>query len=187
MQKTYVFPDKKQIMVSDVTLKPALCLDLDGTIRYSMSGKFINEPGDIELFDGVERTLWHWRKGLGYLILGISNQGGVAFGFKTPRDVEKELEATARLFHENPFHMVKMCYHHAEGKVEPYNTRSMLRKPDTGMLVLCEYECFENGYMIDWANSLFVGDRPEDQECARNANIAFQWAWDFFGRPKPQM
>jgi D-glycero-D-manno-heptose 1,7-bisphosphate phosphatase len=186
MQKTYVFPDKKQIMVSDVTLKPALCLDFDGTIRYSMSGEFIDGPDDIELFADVEEKLWRWRD-IGYLLLGISNQGGVAYGFKTPHDIENELDATMALFEKNPFHMVKMCYHHEGGKIEPYNTRSMLRKPDIGMLVLCEYECFENGYMIDWANSLFVGDRPEDQECARNAGIAFQWAWDFFGRPKPKM
>ena len=30
---------------------PALFLDLDGTIRYSKNGKFINHPEDIELFE----------------------------------------------------------------------------------------------------------------------------------------
>jgi D-glycero-D-manno-heptose 1,7-bisphosphate phosphatase len=183
--KTYIYPDRKQVMVSGVELKPALFLDLDGTVRYSSSGEFINHVDDIELFEGVEETLWHWRIGQGFLILGISNQGGVAFGFKTPRDVEKELDRTVELFDKNPFHLIKACYHHGDGKVEPYNTRSLLRKPDIGMLALCENECFDFGYMIDWSKSLFVGDRPEDQECARNAKIPFRWAWDFFGRPKP--
>ena len=171
-------------MVSDVILKPALCLDLDGTIRYSKSGEFINTIEDIALFDGIENKLWFYRTEMRFLILGISNQGGVAYGYKTPRDIENEVNATIGLFNNNPFHMIKMCYHHEDGSIEPYNTRSLLRKPNIGMLVLCEHECFENGYMIDWSNSLFVGDRPEDQQCARNAGIAFRWAWDFFGRPK---
>jgi phosphoglycolate phosphatase-like HAD superfamily hydrolase len=31
-----------------------------------------------------------------------------------------------------------------------------------------------------------VGDRDEDMECAKNAGMAFQWAWDFFNREKPE-
>jgi D-glycero-D-manno-heptose 1,7-bisphosphate phosphatase len=182
--KKYIYPEKQQIMVNTTTLRPALCLDLDGTVRYSKSGEFINEIDDIALYDGVEEVLWRKRDDK-YLILGVTNQGGVAYGHKTPTDVERELARTAELFNRNPFHVIEACYHHKKGQIEPYNTRSLLRKPDIGMLVLCEVECFKEGYMIDWAGSLFVGDRPEDQECARNAGIAFRWAWDFFGRPKP--
>jgi D-glycero-D-manno-heptose 1,7-bisphosphate phosphatase len=69
--------------------------------------------------------------------------------------------------------------------VVPYNYRSLLRKPDIGMLALMEYELFDEGYIVDWDNSLFVGDRPEDQECAKRAGLSFHWAWDFFGRPNP--
>ena len=160
---------------------PALCLDLDGTIRYSKNGEFINKPEDVALFDGVESKLWEYRNE-GYLIFGITNQGGIAYGFKTREDHYKELDAMLALFSANPFHIIKSCFHHPGGKVEPYNHRSLLRKPDIGMLALCEDESFGGGYIVDWDNSLFVGDRSEDEQCAKNAGIAFQWAYKFFGR-----
>lgn len=164
-------------------LAPALCLDLDGTVRYSKNGKFINKPEDIALFDGVEKKLWEYRNN-GYLIFGISNQGGVAYGIKTPQSEHAELDAMVALFEECPFHLIKTCWHHPQGKTHPFNHRSLFRKPDYGMLAMCEYECFNAGLVVDWDKSLMVGDRPEDEQCAKNANISFQWAHHFFGREK---
>lgn len=167
---------------------PALCLDLDGTIRHSKKAPkgFIDGPDDVALFSDVEAKLWEYRN-RDYLIFGMSNQAGVAFGFKDPTQVEAEIDATFQAFEKNPFHCVQQCYHHPEGKSFPFNKRSLLRKPDTGMLVLCEIDAFENGFLVDWDNSLFVGDRPEDEECARNARIPFQWAWEFFGRERVEV
>jgi D-glycero-D-manno-heptose 1,7-bisphosphate phosphatase len=171
--------------VRNLKIATALCLDLDGTIRYSRNGKFINKPEDITLFEGVESKLWEFRE-KNILIVGLSNQGGVAFGIKSPQQEMAEIDVTLALFERNPFHIVKCCWHHEKGKVFPFNYRSLHRKPDIGMLAECETEAFADGYVIDWNNSLFVGDRPEDEECAKRAGIAFQWAWDFFGRPRPE-
>lgn len=175
------------IDMSNAKVCPALCLDLDGTIRYSKSGKFISGPDDIVLFEGVEAKLWEYRE-KGYLIFGVSNQGGVAFGLKTPVQEVAEIEATIALFEigKCPFHAIKTCWHHEKGKHPILGHRSLFRKPDIGMLALCEFEAFNAGYVVDWDNSIFVGDRPEDQECARRAAISFQWAWEFFGRPAPE-
>lgn len=169
------------IYVSPSKIQPALCLDLDGTIRYSLNGDFINKPEDVALYPDVEAKIWDFRE-RGYLIFGITNQGGVAYGFKTPQDNDAEIEATIRLFERNPFHAIHSCLHHPGGNQHPYNHRSMFRKPQIGMLVQCEMDAWEAGYIVDWDKSLFVGDRPEDEECARNAGIEFQWAKDFFGR-----
>lgn len=163
---------------------PALCLDLDGTVRYSASGEFINGPDDVRLFDDVEAKIWEYRD-KGYIVFGISNQGGVAHGFKSASDNDQEIEATFAAFNRNPFHIIKCCYHDERGKVAPYNHRSLLRKPDYGMLSLCEVEAFQAGYIVDWDNSLMVGDRAEDQHMALNAKINFQWAYEFFGREQP--
>lgn len=171
--------------IRTMQVKPALCLDLDGTVRYSKNGKFINTIDDISLFPGVETILWAYRD-LGYLVFGISNQGGVAYGLKTPAQELAELDTMISLFHQNPFHLIKTCWHHPGGKIFPFNHRSLLRKPDIGMLVMCEYECFNAGYIVDWDNSLFVGDRPEDEQCAANARVAFKWAHEFFGREKTE-
>lgn len=182
--KTIIDLSKKTITVIPV-LKPALCLDLDGTVRYSLNGKFINKPEDIALFPDVEAKIWQYRNE-GYLIFGITNQGGVAYGYKTPQDNDAEIDKTCSLFGQNPFHIIKSCLHHPKGSHEPYNHRSLLRKPDVGMLALCEVDAWEAGFIVDWDNSIFVGDRPEDMECAERAGIEFQWAWQFFGRSKPE-
>jgi D-glycero-D-manno-heptose 1,7-bisphosphate phosphatase len=162
-------------------VRPALCLDLDGTIRYSKNGEFINGAGDVAVFPDVEKKLWEFRDE-GFLVFGISNQGGVAFGHKTTIDVDEELSVTLLAFEKNPFHIVKCCFHHEHGSVEPFNHRSLLRKPDIGMLALCEAEVFEHGYVVDWDRSVFVGDRPEDEELAANARLEFVHANQFFGR-----
>ena len=164
-------------------IAPALCLDLDGTIRHSANGEFINHPDDVRLFNDVEEKLWKYKND-GYIILGISNQAGVAYGFKTKFSSMDEIQRTAELFHRNPFDIIRCCYNHQEGKVEPFNHRSLLRKPDIGMLAFCEVEAFDSGIVIDWNKSLFVGDRPEDEECAKNAGIDFVSANEFFDRPE---
>lgn len=155
-------------------VKPALCLDFDGTIRRSKSGRtFIKNFQDIELMPNIEKLIWKYRN-FGYLIFGISNQAGVAHGFKLPVEIEAEIDNTLKLFKENPFDIIKFCYHDKNGKIEPYNHRSLLRKPDIGMLALMEYEAFQNRFVVDWDKSLFVGDRPEDEECAKKAGITFR-------------
>lgn len=179
--KTIIDASSKTIIQIPNKLTPALCLDLDGTIRYSKTGDFISSPDDIALYPGAEAKIWKYRDN-GFLIFGVTNQGGVAYGFKTPADNDAEIEATIRLFERNPFHVIKACLHMVGGKVEPYNHRSLLRKPQIGMLALCEIDAWAQGYIVDWDHSLIVGDRPEDEHLARNASISFQWAWDFFGR-----
>ena len=161
---------------------PALCLDLDGTVRYSKNGEFINSPDDIALFDGVEEQIWEYRD-KGYLILGITNQGGVAFGFKSVSGYDAEIEVMTSLFSRgNPFNIITACFHHEDGTVEPFCHGSLLRKPNSGMLALCEVEAYERGIIVDWDNSIFVGDRPEDEQCAANAGVSFLWANEFFNR-----
>lgn len=121
---------------------------------------------------------------MGWLVVGVSNQGGVAHGFKLPIEIENELDVTLKLFDNNPFHIVKMCYHMPNGKIEPYCHRSLLRKPNIGMLAIAEHEAYNAGYMIDWDKSLFVGDRPEDERCAKNADIKFEHIDSFLISPK---
>lgn len=164
------------------TLKPALFLDLDGTIRRSKLGTgFVNGPDDIELFPDVEEKLWKKREE-GFLLLGISNQGGVAHGHKTITQNEEEIRATFALFKRNPFYCVKCAYNDPKGSVEPYNHRSLMRKPDYGLLIAHEITAWELDFIIDWEKSLLVGDRQEDKECAERAAISFEWAHLFFGR-----
>ena len=165
----------------DWEIRPALCLDFDGTIRYSRTGKFINDPDDVILFEGVEEKIWQYRD-QGYMIFGITNQGGVAFGYKTEDGNEQEIQRTLDLFENNPFHLVQYSYGHPDGTVLPYNHSSLLRKPFYGMLVLCEIDAKKLGVIVDWERSIFVGDSPEDRACADAAGPSFIDADEFFNR-----
>jgi len=153
----------------------ALCLDFDGTIRRNKNGHsaHINSAEEIELMPGIEGII-HGFKDDDYLICGVSNQAGVAHGFKTVEGCYEEMATTLSLFENDPFHIVKWCPFDSAGKVEPFNRRSLCRKPSIGMLATIEVDAMEAGYIIDWDNSLFVGDRPEDEECAKNAGVKFE-------------
>lgn len=164
-------------------VQPAVCLDFDGTIRYSKHGRIINHPEDVALFDGVEEKIWSYKNN-GYLIFGITNQGGVAYGFKTEAAWQAELAQTIGLFERDPFDHVAYSLLHPKGRVKPYNHRSLLRKPEIGMLAACEVAMFQQGIVVDWDKSIFVGDRPEDEECATRAGLAFIHADIFFERKK---
>ncbi|MCS3666416.1 histidinol phosphatase-like enzyme [Salinibacter ruber] len=59
--------------------KPAVVCDLDGTIRFNLEEEYINGPDDIALYRGVIEALWRYRN-KGYLVFGVTNQGGVAHG-----------------------------------------------------------------------------------------------------------
>jgi D-glycero-D-manno-heptose 1,7-bisphosphate phosphatase len=169
--------NKSEKIPQDV--RPALCLDLDGTIRFSPSSKYIQHAEDIELFAGVEKKIWEY-KNKGYLIFGVTNQGGVAYDHKTPEGNLAEIAYTRSLFSKDPFDSVKYCYHMEEGSVFPFSYRSLMRKPFTGMLTLLEVEAWNEGYVIDWDKSVFVGDNEVDKGCAEKAGLKFEWAKDFF-------
>lgn len=168
----------------------ALCLDLDGTVRGSRSGAPFGPaaPEDVMLLPNVEERVWRARD-QGFYVVGISNQGVVGFGSKTEKEVETIAEATRDAFvRGDPFHDLLMAYGlpaKKGGKVAPHNLRSLLRKPDYGMLVLAEQRARAKRVLIDWDHSLMVGDRPEDEGCAQAAGIDFQWAKDFFGWAQP--
>lgn len=103
-----------QIVCEPGKVVPALCVDLDGTVRRYKSGEFISGPSDLELFPDAEAKLWEYRDD-GFLIIGVSNQGGVAHGHKTELCQQAEIDATCRAFQRNPFHLIKCCYHDEAG------------------------------------------------------------------------
>lgn len=164
--------------------KRILCLDLDGTVRRTKSGKpFSENPDDVEIIPGMKELIWKYNYE-GWLVIYVTNQGGIAHGFKTLEGVDTEIHNTLDLLTKEgedyyPCFGYYVCPHEPKGKLEHFAWRSLGRKPGYGMLVAAEEEIVEAGYIPDWDNSLFVGDRPEDEECAKAAGIPFMWAHDF--------
>lgn len=159
-----------------------LVFDLDGTIRQSKTAVFIKSPDDVELIPGVSQKLLQCKQD-GFLIYGWTNQGGVAFGFKNwlqPKLENKEME---RLIEEEVgekiFEDIIVAPLAPDGK-GVFGTKTFLRKPSIGGFAVIEHLLFQKRYIPDWSNSMFIGDRPEDEESARLAGIPFMYAEDFF-------
>lgn len=158
-----------------VTLRPTLLLNLDGTVRKSKSGHtFIQDAEDMEIYNPlVEEVVWQY-KIRGFMIFGVTNQGGVAHGYKKLADILPESIATQKLFKRNPFDFIFYCAHDPKGNKVPFNTRSLLRKPYYGMAVQAELMAREHaGIILDWDNSVMIGDRPEDRDMAKAISVKY--------------
>lgn len=164
-----------------------LLLDLDKTIRYSKTDPegFIDGPDDIAIYDDVYDILEKYLDD-GYEIVGVTNQGGVAFGIKTIEQVHNENERTTLLLNDRlgreVFCLIYSSLTHHDGHIDCFSFRSLLRKPYYGLLVKLEIDMHEYNIICDWDNSLMVGDMQSDKEMAEAANIPFKWAHEFFNR-----
>jgi D-glycero-D-manno-heptose 1,7-bisphosphate phosphatase len=74
-----------------------LLLDLDGTIRRSTIGEFINDPSDQEPIEGAIESLEFAQK-QGWAMIGITNQAGVAAGYKTLKSAILEQKKTLEIW-----------------------------------------------------------------------------------------
>lgn len=92
---------------------PLLCLDLDGTVRKGKTepGRFVNGPGDVQVFEAVE-MMRRWKK-RGGRIIGVSNQGGIALGIVSLSGVQAAMVETVKQSGEL-FGKIAFCAHHPD-------------------------------------------------------------------------
>lgn len=151
-----------------------LMLDRDGTLNRSLGYRPPNRPDEVQLLPGVGPRLRQYAA-LGWRLVVISNQGGIAFGYQT--------EAQARATHQAVLDALPvridasyMCPHHPEGTIPQYAIACPRRKPAPGA-ILDALERFE----VPAENCLVVGDQDTDRQAAEAAEVPFAWAADFFG------
>lgn len=147
---------------------PVLYCDLDGTIRHGKDelGYFVNTAEDVQIFDGVTDLLWKYRA-LGWRIVGISNQAGVGLGYMDRKTCSETMHETNRQT-RYAFDKIFWCEHKPD-------EGCACRKPGVGLIVEARHSLYTSEvYPPEIA--LFVGDRPEDEQCAANAGIRFMHA-----------
>lgn len=156
------------------TMVPVLYCDIDGTIRWGKDelGRFVNTADDVRVFDGVADLLWSYKK-LGWRIIGVSNQGGIALGHMTMLDCVRAMAETHRQT-MRAFDKLVWCSHHPDAK-DPEMAICWCRKPKAGLVIEGALVVAEKypGEVYPPHLGLFVGDRFEDAECARNAGLQF--------------
>lgn len=159
---------------------PLLCLDLDGTVRQGKDdalGRFVNGPEDVVVFPEAGEMMRRWKAG-GGRIIGVSNQGGIALGIVPFAKVVAAMRETHRQAGEL-FDKVMWCIHHPDA-ADPEMARCWCRKPAPGLIIegALEIAAIYGEYYPPYMG-LMVGDRPEDEQCARLAGLDFQWAVDW--------
>jgi D-glycero-D-manno-heptose 1,7-bisphosphate phosphatase len=167
-----------------------LILDLDGTVRKTLSGeRFINYAMDQQLIEGVYGTLEIWKE-KGYRIFGCTNQGGVVSGYKDHRSVYVEQLVTMELCTGM---MEGIIYCPTKGDCAIYipysdpgrkqwicNKGRSYRKPAPGMLeAIIEDICYMNWELIPRDEVFFVGDMDSDKQAAACLNMNFIDAEDW--------
>ncbi len=152
-----------------------LFLDRDGTLNRSIGSRPPNTPEEVELLPGVDSVLSDYAA-QGWVIVIVSNQGGVASGYIS--------EAGARAVQQRVIELLAVpvaasyfCPHMAGGRVAEYALDCPNRKPKPGF-ILTTLERF--GARAE--DCFFVGDSSTDRQAAEAARVAFRWADLFFGR-----
>lgn len=145
--------------------KPAVFLDRDGVLNED-SG-YVYRKEDFVWIEGAQEAVKYLNQ-LGYLVIVVTNQSGVARGLYSEDDIDalhtwinEELGKIGA--HIDAFYY---CPHHPEGTVESYRLACNCRKPAPGQLLVAISE-----WKVDVTQSCLIGDKPSDIECATVAGI----------------
>ncbi|MEW6994792.1 D-glycero-alpha-D-manno-heptose-1,7-bisphosphate 7-phosphatase [Colwelliaceae bacterium MEBiC 14330] len=133
-------------------------LDRDGVIN-----KEVNYLYKIEDFEYTENCIEGLKKikELGYEIIIVTNQAGIARGYYTEQQYQKLTDWYLNDLKQQGIDILDVyhCPHHPEGKVNRYTKKCACRKPMAGMI-----ETAKNKYDIDMSISILVGDKLSDIE-----------------------
>lgn len=147
---------------------PVLYCDIDGTIRWGKDelGRFVNTAEDVTVFPEVPDLLAGY-KDLGWRIIGVSNQGGIGLGFMEEQVCIDAMVETNKQTN-NAFDKIVYCPHKPDEGCG-------CRKPGIDMVINSRHWLFANydGEAYPMEMGVFVGDRPEDEDCAHQAGLQF--------------
>jgi D-glycero-D-manno-heptose 1,7-bisphosphate phosphatase len=139
----------------------AIFLDRDGTLNNNRDHYYIWRTGDLHLNPGVIETLSEL-KARGYLLIVITNQGGISKGEYSLEDLES-LHARLRSHLEQQgveLDEIYYCPHHSDQE------RCLCRKPLPLMI-----EKAMARFDIDPSLSWMIGDSERDMEAGKAAGL----------------
>ena len=106
---------------------------------------------------------------------GENGTGGVALGIVSYEKVAAAMLETQRQA-QSLFDKIAFCCHHPKA-AHPEMARCWCRKPSPGLIIESALDVAHHfGEFYPPYMGLMVGDRAEDEQCARLAGLDFQWA-----------
>lgn len=146
-------------------MKKALFLDRDGVIN--IDNGYVHKPENFVFIGGIF-DLCKRAEELGYIIIVITNQAGIARGYYAESDFHNLTNWMIAEFnkHNIKISSVYFCPYHPKYGIGKYKKESYDRKPNPGMLLKAATE-----YNIDLSLSILIGDKDIDIDAGRNAGI----------------
>jgi D-glycero-D-manno-heptose 1,7-bisphosphate phosphatase len=143
----------------------ALFLDRDGVVNEEVG--YLHRAAEVRFVDGIF-SLCRTAAGLGYRLIVVTNQAGIARGYYSEADFEVLMEFMRGELRAEGVELdaVYYCPFHPEHGVGRYKQEHEDRKPGTGMLRRGAKE-----FGIELNESVLVGDRCSDVGAANAAGL----------------
>ncbi len=146
-------------------MKKVIFLDRDGTINIEKSYLHKSEDFEFEVkaIEGLKKFIE-----LGYELIVVTNQSGIARGYYTEQDLIKLNDFMMDELKKYGIEILECfyCPHHPEKGIGEYKKDCDCRKPNPGML-----EEAIKKYNIDRKNSFMIGDKKGDLEAGQKAGV----------------
>ena len=145
-------------------MKKAIFLDRDGTINVEKD--YIYKSEDLIFEEGTIEALKTF-KNLGYILIVVSNQSGIARGYFTEADLNIFNNNMNEILKKNGVEITEFycCPHHPDG-IGKYKKVCECRKPNNKMI-----EDAIEKYNIDRAKSYMIGDKISDIGAGLKSNL----------------
>lgn len=152
-----------QLCTMDNPFRKAVFVDKDGTLIPDVP--YNVDPALITLGDGVLEGLQLLSEQR-FLLIMISNQAGVAYGYFKEEALEGVRQKISELL--SPANITLdayyFCPHHTKGSVQQYTLDCGCRKPKPGMILKAAKD-----FNIDLSSSFMIGDILNDVEAGKTA------------------
>ncbi|MFA6185943.1 MAG: HAD-IIIA family hydrolase [Phycisphaerae bacterium] len=141
----------------------AIFLDRDDTIIEDPG--YINSPDQVKLLQFASSAVADFRK-MGYKLVVISNQSGIARGIITEQALGQIHEKLKQLLAEQNAYLDRIyyCPYHPDGVIQKYRKDSDWRKPKPGMLLAAAKEM-----NLNLSDSWMVGNTYQDVAAGKAA------------------
>jgi len=143
----------------------ALFLDRDGVVNEEVG--YLHCAEEVRFVDGIF-SLCRTAMGLGYRLIVVTNQAGIARGYYSEADFHALMTFMRAKLREERVELdaVYFCPFHPEHGVGEYKREHEDRKPGTGMLRQGVAQ-----FGLDLDESVMVGDRCSDVAAANAAGL----------------
>ena len=133
-------------------------LDRDGVINKEVS--YLHKIDGFELIDGIFDACFYFQK-LGYKIIIVTNQSGIARGYYSESDYQKLTQWMLGQFEKNNINILDIfhCPHGPDSTCD-------CRKPKPGMFLKAKAK-----HNTDMEKSWMIGDKERDTIAANSAGI----------------